>query len=316
MFNGPLTLEAVESYFPERVVTVEQQSDDLGLNPAQRHLFRKVHGLDRMHYDPELGLYDLILPPACRVLSRVDRDSVRYLIHARSLVEVAPSTEDVPGTLRDRLGLRHATAFCVTHQNCASPLAAIDIAGELLRAAGDPEARALIVTGEKPFTPVLRGSFNTYLTGEGSAACLVSRSGRGARVRSYVSRTYGEHFDGILAPPELLQKFAAERPRLVEELLHSAADLAGCTLDEIDLILPTNPNVTIWDETSRRLNLPAGRIFTENVARYSHCMAADCFINYGTLRDAGRLEAGRNYMFVALGVGWTFAAMVFAAERS
>lgn len=314
MLSGPVTLEAVESFFPERVVTVEQQSDELGLNPAQRHLFRKVHGLDRMHYDPELGLYDLVLPPARRILEQTDSCAVRYVVHARSSLEIAPSTVDVAAELRDRLGLEHATAFSVTHQNCASPLAAIDLAGELMRADGDPDARALVITGEKAFTPVLRGSYNTYLTAEGSASCLVSRGGRGPRIRSYVSRTYGEYFDGLKMDLALIQKFSVERPRMLSELLHSAAALAGCTLAEIHHILPTNPNVTIWQEATRDLGLAPDQFFTDNVARYSHCMSADLLINYVTLREEGRLEPGRHYMFVALGVGYTFAAMVIKEE--
>jgi len=310
LLSGPLTLEAVESFFPERTVTVEQQSEDLGLNPAQRHLFRKFHGLDTMRYDPELSLYDLLVPSARQILERIDPASVRYLVHARSAPENAPSVVDTEGELRDRLGLGHATAFTVTHQNCASPLAAIDIVGELLKADGDPEARALIITGEKAFTTFLRGSFNTFLTGEGSASCLVSRGGTGPRVRSYVARTYGEYADGIGVEPELIQRFSNERPRMMRELLNSAAAMAGCTLDDIHLILPTNPNVTIWHETSRELGLPPGKIFVDNVARYSHCMSADSLINYVTLRDEGRLEPGQHYMFVAIGVGFTFAAMV------
>ncbi|MFG3051485.1 ketoacyl-ACP synthase III family protein [Kitasatospora sp. NPDC048239] len=311
MLSAPLTLESIESFFPERTVTVEEQSDELGLNPAQRHLFRKFHGLDTIRYDPEMSLYDLVLPPARRILEQTDPASIRYLVHARSALEVAPSTIDVGAEIRDRLGLGHATAFSVTHQNCASPLAAIDMVGELLRADGDPDARALIVTGEKAFTPILRGTYNTYLTGEGAAACLVARGGRGPRVRSYVSRTYGEYADGIKVEPALIQKFSDQRPRMMRELMTAAASLAGCTLDDIHLILPTNPNVTIWNETSRELGFPPGKIFIDNVARYSHCMSADTLINYVSLREEGLLEPGRNYMFVAIGVGFTFAAMVF-----
>jgi 3-oxoacyl-[acyl-carrier-protein] synthase III len=308
--SAPLTLESVESFFPDRVVTVEEQGADMGLNPAQRHLFRKLHGLDRMHYDPDMSLYDLVLPPARRILAGVDPTSVRYLLYARSAPENAPSVVDVEGELRDRLGLGHALTFAVTHQNCASPLAAIDIAGELLRGEDDPGARALVVTGEKAFTPTLRGSYNTYMTGEGSAACLVSRGGGGPRVRAYVSRTYGEYADGLLVRPELIQRFSDERPRMMRELLTSAASMAGCELADVHYVLPTNPNVMIWNETTRDLGLRPDQIFTDNVARYSHCMASDVLINYVTLRDEGRLEPGRHYMFVALGVGYTFAAMV------
>jgi 3-oxoacyl-[acyl-carrier-protein] synthase-3 len=307
---GPLFLEAVESSFPQRSVTVEQQSDDLGLNPAQRHLFRRLHGLDRMHYDPALSLYDLVLPPARRILERTDPDSVRYVVHAPATPEVAPSGVDVAAEMAARLGLKRATTFSVSHQNCASPLAAIDVVGELLKADGDEQAKALVLTGEKAFTRVLRGSHNTYLTGEGAASCLVSLGGPGAQVRSYACRTYGKYADVLMAP-EIIRQFAAERPRLIRELLLAAADLAGYGLDDIHLILPTNPNITLWDETSRQLGFTPGKIFTGNVPRYSHCMSADLLINYVTLRDEGGLEPGRNYMFLALGIGYTFAAMVF-----
>ncbi|GAA0730858.1 ketoacyl-ACP synthase III family protein [Dactylosporangium roseum] len=311
MLNGPLTLEAVESFFPDRSVTVEEQCDTLGLNPAQRHLFRKIHGLDVMRCDPGLDLYDLVLPAARGLLARTDPATIRYVVHARASQEVAPSTVDVAREFADRLGLSHATAFSLTDQNCASPLAAIDVVGELLRSEADPQARALVITGEKAFTRELKVFHNTFLAGDGAASCLVSRTGRGARIQSYVSETFGEFSDGMRMGSILNQRFADERPRIVREVLHKAVAQAGCSLDDIHLVLPTNPNVVLWDETARELGLPPGRIFTANVPRYSHCLSADLLINYVTLREEGRLEPGRKYLFFALGLGFTFAAMVF-----
>jgi len=66
-----ITLDAVESYFPATTVTVEERAVQLGRGDVQAHMHRTVHGLDRMHYDAGLDLYDLVLPPARRVLAGI-----------------------------------------------------------------------------------------------------------------------------------------------------------------------------------------------------------------------------------------------------
>ncbi len=311
MLTGPITLDAVESFFPARTLTVEERAAELELNPAQTHVFRRIHGLDRMHYDPALTLHSLILPPASKILARIDPARVRYLIYGYALHTIPPSIANTAQEIRDVLGLTGATAFALTQQNCAIPLSAIDIAGSLLRADGDKDALALVVTGDKPFVREAQVIMNTSLIGDGSAACLVAVDGPGAVIRSFVTRTKGEFSDGMWMTPQQFRAAAQMRPHTMREVMEEAAWQAGYSLDDIQVVIPTNPNTTFWAETIEHLGLPDGKVFLGNIARYAHCLAADTLINYVTLREDNRFLAGVPAMFVAVGVGMTFSAMVF-----
>jgi 3-oxoacyl-[acyl-carrier-protein] synthase-3 len=311
MLSGSLTLDAVESYFPERTVTVEERAEELGLNAAQTHLFRRIQGLDRMRYDPDMDLYDLVLPAARKALAGVDPRSVRYVIYVHVAQEIGPSTVSPAQEIRNALGLRHATAFALTHQSCAGGLSAIDIAGVLLQADGDPAAKALVVTGEKNYSRGTQVIFNACILAEGAASCLVSWNGTGDPVRSFVARTHGEHSAPQRVNGAVANRIPADRATLFGSVMKEAASRAGCALDDVQTVISTNSNMVFLNDMTQYMDFKPGMVFVDNVPIYSHCLSSDLFINYVTLRDEGRLEPGRHQLFWAVGVGMTLAAMVF-----
>lgn len=313
MLSGTLTLDAVEIHLPERTTTVEERAETFGLSPAQVHLFRSIHGLDQLRYDPELSLYDLVLPPARKVLAGVDPATVRYVVYPHAVPHAGPSTVDPVQEMLRMLGLEHATAFALTQQNCAGTVSAIDVAGRLLQADGDPEARALVLTGEKIFTRDLQIIFNSCVIGEAAGASLLSWNGPGDPVRSFAVRTFGEYAAGVEMTPEQHRVAGEERPRVMADLVREAVERAGCSFDDVDVVIPTHPNRTFWAGIAQELGWPPGKLFLENIPRYSHCLTADLMVNYVTLREEGRLVPGRTYMFLATGIGSTFTAMVFTA---
>ena len=311
MLGDTLTLDAVESNFPERTVTVEERAAELGLKPAQVHLFRQIMGLDRMRYDPDMDLYQLVLPAARRAMAGVDPRSIKYLIYVHAAQEIGPSTVDPAREIRDALGLRHATAFALTQQSCAGCLTAIDTAGTLLRADGDPAARALVVTGEKNYSRGTQVIFNACLLAEGAAAALVSWNGPGDPILSFAARTHGEHSKPQRVHGAMTNRIPEDRAGLFGPVMGEAATRAGCTLADVQTVISTNSNRVFLHDMTEYMRFKPGTVFVDNLPRYSHCLASDLLINYVTLRDEGRLEPGRPQLFWAVGVGMTLAAMIF-----
>ncbi|MCL8015542.1 3-oxoacyl-[acyl-carrier-protein] synthase III C-terminal domain-containing protein [Streptomyces sp. AS02] len=304
------TLERIESALPDRTVVVEAMGKTLGLSRAKLSLFRKVHGLQTLRLDPGLSLVDLVLSAARGVVTGLaDPLRVRYVIHARAIHQVAPAGTDIAREVRDALGLGHAEAFAVTQQNCASGLGAIEVAAALL-AGGDPADRALVLTGEKPFCPQVQLVPNTAIMGEAAAACLVAAEGTGHPVLSLVSRTLGEYADLISLPAEEAARFGKAYAPTLADVIRQAVAEAGLSLGDIDLIIPHNVNLMSWRQTIAELDIPAERVFLDNIARYSHCFTSDVFVNYTTLRDDGRLAEGRHYLMAGVGAGATFSAAV------
>ncbi|MGW7103757.1 3-oxoacyl-[acyl-carrier-protein] synthase III C-terminal domain-containing protein [Streptomyces sp. NPDC054838] len=303
------TLERVESHLPDRRVAIESLSEPLGLSRAKMSLFRKVHGLHTLHQDPTASLFDLLLPAARQVVDGLrDPRRIRFVVYAHAIHEVAPAGFDAATALRDALGLADAEAFALSQQNCASGLGAVEVVARLL-ADGDPADRALLVIGDKPYSPLIQKVPNTALMGEGAAACLIAAAGSGDPVLSHVSHTLGEYARLISLPPEEAALYGKAYAPVLADVIRRAVREAGLALEDIDLVIPHNVNMLAWRNTIGELGIPADRVFLENIARYSHCFAADPFVNYATLRAAGRLVAGRHYLMAGVGAGATFTAL-------
>ncbi|MET9607842.1 3-oxoacyl-[acyl-carrier-protein] synthase III C-terminal domain-containing protein [Streptomyces sp. NPDC006512] len=303
------TLERVESHLPDRRVAIEALSEQLGLSRAKLALFRKVHGLHTLHQDPAASLFDLLLPAARQAVAGLDDPlRIRFVVYAHAIHEVAPAGFDTAAALRDALGLRHAEAFALSQQNCAGGLGAVEVAARLL-AGGDPGDRTLLVIGDKPYSPLIQKVPNTALMGEGAAACLIAAAGPGDPVLSHASRTLGEFAQLISLPPEEAALYGKAYAPVLADVMRAAVREAGLVLDDIDLVIPHNVNMMAWRNTIAELGIPADRVFLDNIARYSHCFAADPFVNYTTLRDAGRLVPGHHYLMAGVGAGATFTAL-------
>jgi 3-oxoacyl-[acyl-carrier-protein] synthase-3 len=304
-------LEAVAVYLPERRVPIAALADRLGLDRIQLKLFQRVHGLSEVP-TASGGLTDLLAAAVDRLDAlRGQEHRVRFVLHGRSMPVAVPYGENPLHDLCRRLGLRHALAFTVTQQACASGLLALDVAGRLLARCGDPDALALVLTGEKTFTWDAQVIPRTTVFGEGAAACLVRRDGERDRLLSYVTRIHGEFSDRIAVSPERAAAFQRVYPDLLAEVVTAAVARAGLTLDDISLVLPHNVNVVSWKRLGQMIGLPAGRVLLDNVPVTGHSFCADAFINYQTAAAAGRLRRGDRYLMAAVGSGATFSAMVF-----
>lgn len=306
-----VTLERYEAFVPTATVTVEELADRLGLTRLNVRVFRRLHGLDRIAYDPSLDLFEMVLEPARRLLTALaNPDEVRFVIYTHSSAAVTPFKYDAAKVIRESLGLRRAEAFAVTQQNCASALAAIDVAGLLLRQEPDPRTKALVVAGEKVFTPALQLLPGTGVMGEAAGCCLVAVDGTGDKVISYVAHTHGEYAGGVWQTVSMEQRFRSRYAEMLTDVIKAATAEAGIAPSDIDLIVPHNINLWSWKQTSRRLGLEWEKVFSDNIPRYGHCFTADVFVNYVSLRESGRLRPGAYYLLVSVGLGATFGAMV------
>lgn len=321
-----ITLERVEAFAPRTSAAIEEVAGALGLNQFQARMFRRFHGMDMLRLDPGLDTFGLLLGAGKALLRWVpDPSLIRYVILAHTVIEITPGHLDAAAVLARRLGLTAAEPFALTQQNCASGLAAIDAAGELLWADGDPCAKALVLTGEKPFTPLVQLIANTTVMGEASAACLVGvddtkdRRPSGTigvdRVRSYAAWTLGRFSDGIRLSAGALKDFNDTYTANLVAVIKEAVARAGLTLADITMIIPHNVNRRLWLRTADELGLDRHGVYLDNIPRYSHTYCSDPLLNLVTLRDEGLLLDGGRYVLTAVGLGATYAAMVIEHEE-
>lgn len=211
-----------------------------------------------------------------------------------------------------RLGLERTHAFCLTQHACASGLLAVEVAGRMLEACGEPDALALLLTGEKAFTNAAKIITDTGVMGEATAAVLVSSSGERDRVLGYAARTHGKFYGGAWMGPEATADFHAEYPDHLAEVMTAAVEQADLDFGDVGLILPHNVNRMSWLRVLKSLGIRGtDRLYLDNLPSYGHCFGADAFLNLRSATADGRLRPGDRYLMTAVGLGATFSAMVF-----
>lgn len=304
------TLESVAAYRPEQRITLAELAGPLGLSPMQVRIFQRYHGLAEVRVDPDGTLADLLSNAVSNLKELPGRErDVRYVLYARTLPAVAPYPVNPLHEVCRRHGLDRAVAFTVTHHACASGLLALHLAGRLLAAEPAGDALALVLAGEKRFTPDAQVQAGVVF-GEGSGAALVRADGERDRLLSYAA---GVDTELDLDRPDVAVQVEREYPDRMAAVIATALDRAGVAVDEISLVLPHNVNVASWQRICRRLGLPVERVLLENVPLLAHTFCADAFLNYRTARDRDLLRPGDRYLVTAAGSarGATFSAMVF-----
>jgi 3-oxoacyl-[acyl-carrier-protein] synthase III len=291
-------LREVAAYLPE-AVPIEQLADRLSLSTLDVRVFHRLHGLRavRMAQSP----WEQTLIEAAGGLRELAEhpERVRYVIAARSVIPASETSAFPLDEVCAKLGVPHAVAFILADHACASGLLGVDIAGKLLAGCGDPDALALVLTGEKAPTREIQLIPETTIMGEATAACLVSASGERDRVLGYVSR------------PLPRQTPQDAYPQVLAEVLVEAVREAGLTWGDIEVILPHNVNKVLWVRICRSIGLPIERVWLDGVPANGHCFSADTFLNYLTAREQGLLREGQAYLMAAAGLGAVASAMVF-----
>ncbi|MBB5874093.1 3-oxoacyl-[acyl-carrier-protein] synthase-3 [Allocatelliglobosispora scoriae] len=303
------SLESVAVYLPENRVRIGTLREQLGMTVPEMKVFERYFGLAEVPRD-EGDLADLLLGAITRLELTPQRAArIRYVVYARSIPVVAPYPANPLHDALARAGLGHAVAFAVTQHACAAGLLAVDLAGRLLAATGDPDARALVLTGEKAFT---RGAMlvpRTSVMGEASVACVVRAGGERDRVLTYAVELRGE-FDTFRISDEMAAQYREDYPKILGEVIQATIEQAGLRPEEIALILPHNVNTISWERICDLMGFPVERVLLENVPKTGHCFCGDGFLNYRTAVDSGRLRPGDHYLMIGVGTGATFAAMV------
>jgi 3-oxoacyl-[acyl-carrier-protein] synthase-3 len=307
------SLLEVAAEVPETSVPVGEIGRELDLDPRLIRAFERIYGLESVRLAPGATGLDLMLSAASRLEQLRGREKdVRYVLQARTVETVAPYAVVNPLQEACRaLGLEHAVAFCVTQHACASGLLAVSLAGRLLAADPNPDALALVLTGEKAFTDATRIIPNTTFMGESSAAALVRAGGDHDRLVGYATRSYGQFSSGVLMTAERQTEFDELYQNGLTEVIGSALEAAGSGVDGLNLILPHNVNRISWARTCKLLGIPMDSVLTDNIRVTGHCFCADPFVNLATAIATGRLKPGDRYLMAAVGLGATFSAMVF-----
>jgi 3-oxoacyl-[acyl-carrier-protein] synthase-3 len=302
-------LASVGTFIPDNRIQVRDTRVALGLTDTRVRYYEKYLGFARIAVAPDGDVASMLVPAGVGALRGVDRRRVRYLVYAHTAHHLAPPSSRTVDRVRERLGLADATAFALTHLNCAGALYAVQLARHLL-AGESPDALALVLTGELARSPWLRVIPGTAVMGEAAAACLVGRRPPGDEILGFAVRVLGRFYPAGDCAKELVTEYERQHADTFAAVIREALNQAGTAPEEISVVLPNNVNRYSWASVARLTGIPLDRFYRDNIAELGHCFGADPFINLAHAKAGGRAEPGAVVLLVTSGLGAVYSALV------
>lgn len=102
-------------------------------------------------------------------------------------------------------------------------------------------------------------------------------------------------------------KFAT---RAMPDAVEAACRKAGVSVSDLSLIIPHQANLRIVEAASKRLGVPAEKIFT-NIDKYGNTSSASCAIGLHEAVTTGAIAKGDLVCLVGFGAGLTYGATIF-----
>jgi 3-oxoacyl-[acyl-carrier-protein] synthase-3 len=316
-------------HVPERVV----KNADLQalMDTTDEWIVERTGIHERRFVEPGVGTTDLALEAARRALASAGRAPADL-----DCIVFATITRDYmfPGCgslLQDALGLPTIAALDV-HNACSGFIYALAVADSWIRVGA---YRCVLVVGAEVQSTGLNlstaGRDMAVLFGDGAGA-VVLEPGEGDRG----VLAWALHSEGALAKElwaeapsskvagrittEMLeagrqypqmngrQVFKHATTRFPEVILE-ALEKAGCTLEDVTLIVPHQANKRIADAVGQKLGVPPEKVF-QNIQRYGNTTAASIPIALAEAQAEGRLKPGDLVVLAAFGAGFAWGATV------
>jgi 3-oxoacyl-[acyl-carrier-protein] synthase-3 len=302
-----LSLHRTSCFIPP-LVNIKNHFQRLGVSKLHAHIYQQFYGLKSVPVADRIPLEDMLLQAISTLLAGMDiqRDAIQYLIYSHTALTNAPQGYHLIQKVKHRLKLHLASAFSITQNKCASLIDALSVASTAL----SQQHYAIIVTGDKAFTPQLRSLQNASIVGDMSCAMLVSTHSQDTTILALEKKSYGQYSKGNWLTKEETIQFEVDFLNIVDETVASVLRKLNLDLSQIRWILPHNVNLPIWQKLADKLGYPFSQVYTSNIPRYSHCLNSDFIVNFQSLLDEKKINKGDLILAVMVGFGLTCSAMI------
>lgn len=323
--NGqPVGILGVGHFVPPTIVTNRDLEAEVETSDDWIRSRTGIHA--RRRAEPEVATSDLGCEAALRALADagVSPDQI-------DLIVVGTMTPDspMPATaclIQRKLGATRAGAFDVNIA-CSGFAYALTVGAQFV-ATGT--ARYVLVVGADVMTRLMNWKDRTtcVLFGDGAGAvvlgavpqgygilsCHLGADGRGAhhlRVTAGGSRL--PHNSPAVVPEDFyLQMDGKEVFRFAVQVMgqaaHTVLEKAGLTTADVSLFIPHQANTRIIEAATKRLGLPAERVFV-NLQHYGNTSCGSIPLALSEARDQGRMKVGDVLVLVGFGGGLSWGAV-------
>lgn len=248
------------------------------------------------------------------------------------LIVCATTTPDqiMPSTgalIQAQLGATNAAGMDI-FAACSGFLYGISMVESMIRT---EQIRNALVIGAEVLTKYVDYTDRStcVIFGDGAGAAVLAPVAEGRGILATKIRSDGRYEEQLYAPgggtklgtthetiDNRLHYFKMRGNELFKVAVRSMAEIslemiakAGCTVDDIDLVVPHQANQRITDAVAARLGVPEEKVFS-NIAEHGNTSSASIPIALDECLDAGRIKEGSLVLMTAFGGGATWGATV------
>lgn len=325
-------------YVPSRVVT----NDDLTqwMDTSDEWIQQRT-GIKQRHWVPEtggVGSSDLGIEASKIALNRAgwEPEDIDLIIFGTMTPDIY-----IPGSgciLQHKLGLETTPALDI-RQQCTGFIYGLTIADAFIRSG---HANRILLVGAEVHSTALdvstKGRDVSVLFGDGAGAVCIEgvESDESVGVLSSTLHAQGELANALTLelPSHRLNRSITEEmiregrhyplmdgrlvfKTAVKRLSQVAKDVlrkASLTVDDIDLFIPHQANLRINEAFAKHLNLPEEKVIN-NIQRFGNTTAASIPIALDEAIETKRIGKGSTVVFLALGAGLTWGAVIYRFEK-
>jgi 3-oxoacyl-[acyl-carrier-protein] synthase-3 len=304
----PVSLTHSSYYLPSDPITVEHYGGKMGLSSEQTQRYKEVHGLETIHISRGRAPFDFAFEACQKVLheNQIEPSSIDALIvhHTFFMLSFEPRT--LVGQLQAALGLSRAVGFSMSGQACASVMAALVTARNMIWAG--TAKRVLVVGADSCLgSHIAREIRDTTLLGEGGSAVIVETNAGCNELLHICNFVSGATFKMWNVVEKLQLSYFLGCIRAIRNVLKESS----LSLDDIDLVIPHNMNSSSWSVILPHIHCDGSKLFSKNIARRGHVCGSDLIINLTDIREEKTLQKGDRALLLTagLGAGWGAAIL-------
>jgi len=299
----------------------------MGLDTSDEWIVQRTGIKERRVAEPDVSTSDLAYEASLRALemAAMTPKDLDLII----LATITPDTCCPAGAnwLQARLDAPQAVTFDLTAA-CSGFIFGLDVASQYLRAGG--ASNVLVVASEIMTRTVdWQDRSSCILWGDGAGAALLMKGGEGHEILSTHIHTDGANGQDLLLPGggsrttpishasvddglhslKLIEASATFRVavRHFIESIKEAASFNGVPIEDIDLFIPHQANLRMFQSMAKGLKLPIERFYV-TLDRYGNISSASCAIALDEAVRDGSIKEGDLVCLPVFGGGLTWGS--------
>ena len=206
--------------------------------------------------------------------------------------------------LQSELDFSNASVAGIDQQGCAAIFSSVRLARATLLS--EPDVRTVLCVSADRLPHGVTRDVVYNLVSDGACAMLVRRDATRNRIVATHQVTKGAFWDSGSLENEIIAAYFPTARTVVGDTLRKA----NVTLDDIRWVIPHNVSLRSWEILLGLIGCPREKLFSGNIGRVGHTIAADNFINLRDATDAGLLRTGDLLLLFTFGYGLNWSCMV------